>query len=207
MRRLNSWLLLMSLVFVQARADVVPEISPEERLSSLLAGISALHASFEQSSRGQDPQSGEIWLSKPNRFRLETRAPLSQTIVSDGDSLWTYDRDLEQVIISSLGNRLGEIPILLLAGDAEALVGDYEVDFFEDETQQYFLLQPLDEQGILGRLSITFEEGLPVAVGVDTSTQQRTLIDLNVLQSSQISEDHFQFSLPDGVDVIDDRVE
>lgn len=209
MRRRNrvqtGWLIGLLAIFSPALAE--QEHSPADHLVSLLENIPMLQASFQQSSRTQEAQSGTIWLRKPNQFRLETEAPLSQTIVSDGDSLWTYDRDLEQVVISSLSHRIEELPILLLAGDASSLVNDYRVDFFEDEVQQFFLLQPLQAEGILGRLSITFEDGSPVSVGVDTATHERTVINLTVHQEPVIAEDTFTFTLPDGIDVIDDRVE
>lgn len=198
---------LVSLLLIVDHSKAEDELSPAERLISLLDGVSTMQARFEQSSRTQEAQRGEIWLQKPNQFRLETQAPLSQTIVSDGASMWTYDRDLEQVIISSLSNRVEELPILLLAGNAGELVDDYRVDFFEDEVQQFFLLQPLREEGILGRLSITFEAGLPIAVGVDTATNERTIINLEVKDNINMSDDTFVFDVPEGIDVIDDRVE
>jgi len=209
MRHLNKAMAacLTGLLIVVSPALAEEELSPADRLVGLLDKITSLHASFQQSSRTQEAQSGEVWLMKPNQFRLETGAPLSQTIVSDGDSLWTYDRDLEQVVISSLSHRIEELPILLLAGDAASLVDDYRIDFFEDEVQQFFLLQPLESAGILGRLSITFEDGTPVSVGVDTSTHERTVINLAVEPEPKVAGDTFTFIPPDGIDVIDDRLE
>lgn len=184
-----------------------PEQAPADRLKTLLTGITSLHATFMQSARGQGPQAGELWLQKPNRFRLETVAPLSQTIVSDGTSLWTHDRDLEQVIVNSLSHKIEEIPILLLVGNADQLVDEYRVDFYEDESRQYFQLYPLEVQSVLGRLSIAFEAGIPISVAVDAATQQRTIIDLQVVQDQEIDPSRFEFEVSEGTDVIDDRVE
>ncbi|MBO6564478.1 MAG: outer membrane lipoprotein chaperone LolA [Pseudomonadales bacterium] len=209
MRLLSSYfsVALLSLLLFANPSRANDELSPADRLIGLLDAVSTMQARFEQSSRTQEAQRGEIWLKKPNQFRLETQAPLSQTIVSDGHSLWTYDRDLEQVIISTLSNRVEELPILLLAGDAGELIDDYRVDFFEDEVQQFFLLQPLKAEGILGRLSITFEAGLPVSVGVDTATNERTNINLEIQEITNMPDDTFTFEVPDGIDVIDDRAE
>lgn len=210
MRLLSNVFLLLCVVFAVHASDE-PELAPADRLKALLTDIRTLHATFvqtsrEQTSRGQDPQAGEVWLEKPNLFRLETIAPLSQTIVSDGESLWTYDRDLEQVIISSLSHRVEDLPILLLAGEASQLVDEYRVDFYEDETRQYFVLYPLEAESILSRLSIAFEAGTPVSVGVDTATQQRTIIDLTVIQNEAVAGERFEFVMPEGADVIDDRI-
>lgn len=205
MRRLNSLCLPGLLALSLAGSASQAEPPPVERLAGLLSAMTSLHATFEQSSRSQESQAGEIWLERPDRFRLETSPPLSQTIVSDGDALWVYDRDLEQVVVNTLGNQTETIPILLLIGDADRLARDYQVDFFEDEARQYFLLHPRDEQSLLGRLSITFEAGQPVSVGVDTATREATTIDLKLVPDAEIAGTLFQFAPPPGVDVIDDR--
>lgn len=107
----------------QVTSEAIEKIaSPTEQLIELLAGFTAIRANFVQKeSRGDTVQTGSFVLSKPNRFRIESSAPLSQTMVSDGESLWTYDRDLEQIIINSLDTRAAEIPMLLLQPNPENL--------------------------------------------------------------------------------------
>ena len=209
MRRLSSlhWLFdnRLWLLLAVVASDSHAQQTPADRLIKHLDSIGSLHATFEQSSSRSEQQSGELWLQKPDRFRLETLAPLSQIIVSDGASLWIYDRDLEQVIIDDLDQRAEEMPILLLAGKADELVADYEVDFYADESREHFVLHPIDDRGAFGKLGITLESGLPVSVTIESTLQELVRIDFKVQGNKTLVEGLFTFQVPEGIDVIDDR--
>ena len=91
-----------------------------DKLIGLLNGMDMLTARYEQESQG-NVQKGQFWLSRPDQFRLAASAPISQTIISDGDSLWTHDLDLEQVIVTGLKETASDVPLLLFAGQPEKL--------------------------------------------------------------------------------------
>ena len=62
---------------------------------------------FEQSMGGSDKSvTGHLLFQRPNLFLMEISPPVSQSITSDGESLWTYDKDLEQVVVKDLKNSL-----------------------------------------------------------------------------------------------------
>jgi len=181
-------------------------LSPEEHLVGLLGGVQTLHAEFTHEAASSDIQTGEIWLSKPGRFRVETGAPLSQTIVSDGVSMWTHDRDLEQVIISPLNTRIDEMPILLFSGDPDLIPQNYSIEFFEDDQRQHFLLTPVDNTNLITTLVLSFEDDLPVSISVENAMQERITIKLsNVGKLADITETMFTLQIPVFADVIDDR--
>jgi outer membrane lipoprotein carrier protein len=60
---------------------------------------------------------GFMQVAKPGKLRWQTRGVYEQLVISDGQSLWIYDADLEQVSIKDMDNRLSETPALLLSGD------------------------------------------------------------------------------------------
>jgi outer membrane lipoprotein carrier protein len=181
-------------------------LSPEERLVQLLGGVQTLHAEFIHEAASSEIQTGEIWLSKPGRFRVETGAPLSQTIVSDGVSMWTHDRDLEQVIISPLNTRIDEMPILLFSGNPDLIPQNYSIEFFEDDQRQHFLLTPVDNTNLITTLVLSFEDNLPVSISVENAMQERIIIKLsNVGKLVDVTEPMFTLQIPEFADVIDDR--
>lgn len=176
------------------------------RLVSILAGLHTLHAEFSHEVSPSEIQTGEIWLSKPGFFRVETDAPMSQTIVSDGVSMWTHDRDLEQVIISPLNNRVDEMPILLFSGEPEAIARNYTIEFFEDEQIQHFLLTPIDNTNLITKLVLSFQDSQPFSISVENATQERMTIKLsNVGELVDLTEQMFTLQVPEFADVIDDR--
>ncbi len=70
-------------------------------------------------------RTGTMYYSKPRRLRWEFSPPDSQTIVSDGEKLYDYEPDLNQVVESSLKG-------ILKKGGAAAFVlgiGTLEQDF------------------------------------------------------------------------------
>src|SRR5690606_35211879 len=60
----------------------------------------------------------------PGRFRWEYETPYAQLLVSDGERMWAWDRDLNQVTVKKVGDALGSSPAAILAGD-----GDLDRDF------------------------------------------------------------------------------
>lgn len=208
MRRLSSSLIMLCLATgIFAQDQGIPR-DPATRLAGVLSGIDSLHARYDQHPASPTVQSGEIWIKKPDRFRVEAGPPLSQTVVSDGASLWTYDRDLEQVIISDLDTTSTEIPVLLFAGEPADITAHYEVEYLADEDREHFLLRPRDEASLLSAMSLTFEAGVASRIVVENAMQERTSITLSQQAALQeYDEGLFTFAIPDGVDVIDDRMQ
>ena len=58
---------------------------------------------------------GTFEFQRPNRFRFEYRKPFEQTIVADGQTLWLYDKDLNQVSQRKQAKVLGSTPAALIA--------------------------------------------------------------------------------------------
>jgi outer membrane lipoprotein carrier protein len=197
------------ITFIAVHSDEVfcsEQAGPETRLIQILENLQTLHAEFAHQAAFSETQTGEIWLRKPGLFRIETGAPLSQTIVSDGVSMWTHDRDLEQVIISPLNTRVDEMPILLFSGEPDAISQKYVIDFFESEQIEHFLLTPLDNTNLITKLVLSFQENLPVSISVENAMQKRTTIKLSNM-SELVDETELMFTLqvPKFADVIDDR--
>jgi outer membrane lipoprotein carrier protein len=179
---------------------------PEARLVHILDSLQTLHAEFTHQTALSEVQRGEIWLKKRGLFRVETGAPLNQTIVSDGVSMWTHDRDLEQVIISPLNTQVDEVPILLFSGEPEAISRKYVIEFFESEQIQHFLLTPIDNTNLITKLVLSFQNSLPVSIFVENAMQKRTTLKLiNVSELVDVTETMFTLQMPESADVIDDR--
>jgi outer membrane lipoprotein carrier protein len=209
MHRLSKSCVMCLIAFIALFSGEVfcsEQSSPETRLVHILDSFQTLHAEFKHQAAPSEVQTGEIWLRKPGLFRVETGAPISQTIVSDGVSVWTHDRDLEQVIISPLNTRVDEMPILLFSGEPEAISQNYIIEFFESEQIQHFLLTPIDNTNLITKLVLSFQDNLPVSISVESAMQKRTTIKLsNVDESVDVTESMFVLEVPEFADVIDDR--
>jgi outer membrane lipoprotein carrier protein len=192
-------------------ADTLADTDRTGQLVGLLDRLKTLRAAFIQTTTDKNQRviqqtRGQLWVSAPGRFRLETIEPAVQTLVSDGESFWSYDSDLEQVIITPLQHDISQVPILLLGGDAGRIADKYLVVYYESEGHGFYVLEPRDEGSLFAALTIEFAEAVPVSIVLRDSLGQRTSIELADLAPNEpVAATVYTFITPPGVDVIDDR--
>jgi outer membrane lipoprotein carrier protein len=187
------------------------EVDHTDQLVQLLGQIQSVAADYAQITLDKDSRvvqqlDGHLSVSGPGRFRLESLAPSAQILVADGESFWSYDSDLEQVIITALQRDITQVPILLLGGDASAIASSYRVTYGEQAGQEVYRLEPVDASSLFDSLTLAFVAGEPRAIVLRDSLGQRTQIELSrVVLNKPIPNETFTFTPPLGVDVIDDR--
>jgi outer membrane lipoprotein carrier protein len=79
-----------------------------------------------QGSERRKESNGTFSFQRPGKFRWTYERPIAQVIVGDGEKLWIYDKDLNQVIVRKLDRALGSTPAALLAGGG-ALESNFEL--------------------------------------------------------------------------------
>lgn len=179
-----------------------------ERLTERLDPLESYQASFEQQildGSGDRLQSarGEMWLSRPGLLRWEVDAPYSQIVVSDGDDVYLYDPDLEQVTIQAMDDRVTHTPALLLSGSASDLTDSYEVFYEQDDGDDVFTLVPISADTLFEELSMVFDADTLTELWMMDSTGQRTSITFSDITSNgNIDRSQFVFDIPEGTDVI-----
>lgn len=181
-----------------------------ERLSHILEPMQTYAAAFEQQildasgQRLQEAQ-GNMWLSRPGKFRWEVDAPYQQLVVSDGDEVVLYDPDLEQATVQALDQRVTHTPALLLSGSSDDLVENFDVTRSQQGSAERFLLLPKDPDTLFEELEMTFRGERLVGLEMVDSTGQRTAIAFREVDMNQsIADERFAFEIPEGTDVIRD---
>ncbi len=185
---------------------------PAEDLQARLSAIDHLTARFEQ--RVIDPDgselqrsSGTVHIARGNRFSWQTEWPWPQSLVSDGETLWQYEPDLEQVVVRPVDPDLQHTPSLLFGGDPKALEEAYEVARIDggDGSGHRYRLQPLAGDSLFESLEIAFDDGAPTALALVDAFGQRTEIRFEDVDSTTPpGPERFRFEIPDGVDVLVD---
>ncbi|SFC35665.1 outer membrane lipoprotein carrier protein [Kushneria avicenniae] len=181
--------------------------SDAERLTSLLKPLKTYSADFNQqiASGGGSLQnaSGHMWLSRPGRFNWEVSDPYRQTVVSDGQKVYLYDPDLEQVSIRPLDQRVTHTPALLLSGQASELTENYNVSRRQQGTTEFFALSPRSNDTLFESLELVFNNERLSGIDLTDGTGQRTEISFrNIEVNPDISQSQFQFKIPEGADVM-----
>jgi outer membrane lipoprotein carrier protein len=144
-----------------------------------------------------------MWLSRPGLLRWEVEAPYSQTVVSDGDDVYMYDPDLEQVTIQAMDDRVTHTPALLLSGSIDELTESYEVFYAQDGGEDVFTLVPISVDTLFEELSMVFDADTLTELWMMDSTGQRTSITFSdITRNGNIDRSMFDFEIPEGIDVI-----
>jgi outer membrane lipoprotein carrier protein len=83
-----------------------------------------------QTSARIKTSTGQFSFMRPTRFRFDYLKPFPQVIVADGQTLWLYDADLEQVTARKQAQALGSSPAALVAtaADVSALQKEFNLE-------------------------------------------------------------------------------
>jgi outer membrane lipoprotein carrier protein len=181
-----------------------------DRLTSMLEPLETVEARFAQkildgSGERLQEANGQMWLSRPGKFRWEVAAPYQQEVISDGSEVYLHDPDLEQVTVQALDHRVTHTPALLLSGSARELTESYEVTRQQQGGSETFRLVPKSPDTLFEELHMTFRGEQLAALQMIDSTGQETVIEFSEVRTNHtIDDSRFQFDIPEGTDVIRD---
>lgn len=146
---------------------------------------------------------GTFSLARPGKFRWSYVKPYAQLLVGDGQKVWIYDTDLNQVTIRAMDQTLSATPAALLSGSQ-----DFEKVFAVEELPPadgltWLAAKPRAADSGLESARIGFNKGVLQKLVFVDSFGQRTIITVsNFEKNPALSADHFKFTPPKGADVI-----
>jgi len=150
--------------------------------------------------------SGRFEFLRPNRFRFEYTKPFPQTIVADGQTLWLYDPDLNQVTARKQQEVLGSTPAALIAAgtDLVALSEVFELKAAPAlDGLEWLQAKPKAKDGQLQSVRVGFRAGQMAVLEIADSLGQRSVLTFNRWQDNPpLKAEQFRFKPPVGADVI-----
>ncbi len=181
-----------------------------ERLQRFFDKVRTYAATFEQVILDEglnriEESGGRMWIARPGRFRWDYRPPLEQHIIGDGERVWVYDVELEQVTVRRLGEALGRTPAILLAGEGD-IESTYDVtDLGAQGELAWVALRPKDDEAQFSDIRLGFEgDALRVLELIDGLGQTTRIVFSRTRENPDVDLDLFRFVPPRGVDVIDE---
>jgi len=150
--------------------------------------------------------SGVFEFSRPSRFRFNYRKPFEQTIVADGQTLWLYDVDLNQVTSRKQAAALASSPAAVIASapDLKALQADFTLAAAPDKDGlEWVQATPKAKEGLLQSVRVGFQGADLAALEIVDSFGQRSVMRFsNMRINAALEPSAFQFKPPAGADVI-----
>ena len=190
-----------------------------ESLGSFVKTVKSGRASFVQTATspakaGQvarvKTSSGTFEFIRPNRFRFLYQKPFEQSIVADGQTVWLFDVDLNQVTARKQAQVMGSTPIALIASapDLRALQAEFSITDAtsadkSSETLQWVLATPRSKDNALRSVRIGFNGNALAVLEIEDSFGQHSVLRFSGFEvNAGVDASTFAFKPPTGVDVI-----
>jgi len=233
LKRLLGALALLVVCAVQAQSAPTP-------LDSYLDNLKTLRASFLQvlvDAHGKeiDRSTGTIVVVRPGKLRWDIHPQTSQDaggsskgggdsdtgsqlLVVDGKNVWSFDRDLQQVIVKPVDAALSATPAMLLSGTVDVRKNFTISPAGKRDGLDWVLVEPRSAQADFRRALFGFERGaqaggaqargahaageLKKLILDDKLGQTATVTFQKIERNSPVPPDEVSFTPPPGVDVI-----
>lgn len=162
---------------------------------------------------GQTPKvktsTGTFEFQRPNRFKFLYKKPFEQSIVSDGQTLWLHDVDLNQVTARKLVQVLNGTPaaVIAAAADLKGLQADFVLTALPEKSGlQWIKAEPKTKEGQLQTITVglkTTDKGTELAaLEILDSFGQLSVMTFNSFEvNPTLAANSFQFKPPAGADV------
>lgn len=196
----------LNAIDVGVKVNTEHQISAKQALQAKLATIDGFSADFIQrviDSEGQVIANGEgqLTVEKPNKVNWHTTSPDETLIIANGETLWFYDPFIEQVSVYDFDQALANTPILLLSSNNETLWDGYRVI----QVESSFVIESLNEQSHVKSLQLKFDNERLDQLLIFDATGQVSEITLAMRGSSASKATIYDFSIPEGTHIDDQR--
>ena len=180
-----------------------------DQFKSFVAGTKSARGDFTQTQlrkttagKAAPPSTGTFVFARPGKFIWTYQKPYEQVLQADGDTLYLYDKDLNQVTTRKLGNALGSSPAAILFGS-----NDLEKNFTLAEAGtrdglEWLSATPKTKDTTFEQIGIGLKDGVPQAMELKDNFGQTTLLKFTSFQRNpSLGAQTFKFEVPKGAEV------
>ena len=184
-------------------ADAVSD-ALQAKLNAIQTMSATFHQTVSANKRAISKTFGTMALSRPGRFRWETKGPMAQLVIADGQHLWVYDVDLEQVSVRKQEKSLGGTAALFLSSYDQDLTRDFVVTSQQKNKKIYFDLRAKSSKAHFQRMILAFSGADLVGIDLFDPLGQHTDVALNQVKNNpKLPSQLFVFKTPPGVDRVE----
>ena len=191
----------------QATAEVKPD--PQQILDVVRQDLSTLVADFYQyelmeGNTRQEENIGMVWMAAPDKFRWHYKKPYEQLIVADGEKVWVYDEDLEQVTVKAQSNNLNPIYVIL---NKDLSTQHYDMRYeILDKDKHWISLTPKEPSEEVKEVWLGVVENELQTIKMINPFEQTLVFEFTKMKrNGDVPAELFVFTVPEGVDVIENH--
>ncbi len=188
-------------------SSVVYAQSATQQLQRFVQDVSSAAGQFSQTTldtqgQARPAQTGEFAFKRPGKFKWSVLKPYEQLVVSDGSQLYQYDPDLNQLTQRGVDQAIGTSPAAILFGSGQLDESFDLVDQPDADGLTWLRATPKSSDAGFSYVDIGFKDALPAKLVLLDGFGQKTIIELQQLSLTDVSDAVFSFTAPEGVDVV-----
>lgn len=155
------------------------------------------------SGKAPTASTGTFVFARPGKFIWTYQKPYEQVLQADGETLYIYEKDLNQVTTRKLGSALGSSPAAILFGS-----NDLEKNFTLSEAGAHDGLEwlnatPKSKDTSFEQISIGLKDGAPQAMELHDNFGQTSVLKFtNFQRNPPLGGQAFRFDVPKGAEVV-----
>lgn len=183
------------------------------QLDAFTTGLDALSGTFVQQVYDADGRLGEtskgtVALQAPRQFHWEYADPFPQVIVADGRNVWIWDKDLDQVTVRAQSIEEAQSPLTVLT-DLNLLDRDYRSkEAGERDGATWLEMIPNVKDASITKAELGFADSELVRMVLTDNLGAKNELRFGRWQRNpKLDASLFEFTVPDGVDVVGEPVE
>jgi outer membrane lipoprotein carrier protein len=155
-------------------------------------------------ARVSSVSTGTFEFSRPGKFIWIYQKPYEQHLQADGEKLYIYDKDLNQVTVRKLGNALGSSPAAILFGSNDLEKNFTLKDAGARDGMEWLQATPKAKDTTFEQIGIGLRDGVPAAMELHDSFGQVSLLTFTKFEKNPVLPDsEFRFTPPKGADVFE----
>ena len=204
---------ILFIMFIAMSQTVLSMGNANDLLDQVRKDLNSMSANFEQydidvNDRASEITSGKMWLSAPNQFKWEYISPAPQLIVANGEKVWIYDEDLEQVTIKQQDSTQNPIYVLL---NKEQTDKNYIIETWDSDTDNqginWISLTPKLPSDEIKQVWLGVSENNIKVLKLKNQLDNIVVFEFNdVIRNPEMPDDFFTFTPPEGIDIISDAM-
>lgn len=149
------------------------------------------------------PANGTFLFARPGKFIWAYIKPYEQVLQADGEKLYIFDKDLNQVTVKKLGNALGSSPAAILFGSNDLEQNFTLKEIANKDGLEWLQATPKTRDTTFEQINIGLRGGLPEAMELRDSFGQTSLLSFKKFEKNPVlGLDQFKFVAPKGADVL-----
>jgi outer membrane lipoprotein carrier protein len=207
---MKQWKMMAALAAGSLCLSMSAHAAALDQFKSFVAGTKAAKGEFTQKqiknvdgvNKVSTPASGTFVFARPGKFIWSYLKPYEQVLQADGEKLYIYDKDLNQVTVKKLGDALGSSPAAILFGS-----NDLEKNFTLSEAGtrdglEWLKAVPKTRDSSFEQISIGLRNGQPEAMELKDNFGATSVLAFQKFEKNPaLNAGSFKFVMPKGADV------